>query len=513
MRSIASLIGTQRARLSRGRMRTSEAVYANLREFVEFLRKSGELVEISAPVDPNLEIAEIADRCVKSATGGPALLFANVRGSEMPVLINALATRTRMEAALGVSTLDQLGDKIQHLLELVRPGGGGSKLGLLFELKDLAGIFPKSVRNAPCQEIVTEGDAVDLRGLPVITCWPRDGGPFITFPLVFTKNPTSGTQNVGMYRMQIYDRKTTGMHWQRHKHGREHQDASARDARMPVAVAIGTDPAVTYAASAPLPPNIDEMLLAGFLRGKAVPMVDCKTVDIQVPAESEIVLEGYVDNAELRVEGPFGDHTGVYTPPEPFPVFHVTCMTRRRAPIYWTTIVGKPPMEDAWLGKATERLFLPLLKQMLPEIVDYNLPVEGGFHNLVIVSVKKRYPGQAKKVMYALWGLGHMMMLTRNVIVVDADVDVQNVRDVAWVTLNNVDAGRDLVFAPGPVDHLDHAGPLPLLGTRLGIDATRKDKEEGYTREWPETIVMSDEVKASVAKRWRELGLADAVPI
>jgi 4-hydroxy-3-polyprenylbenzoate decarboxylase len=244
-----------------------------------------------------------------------------------------------------------------------------------------------------------------------------------------------------------------------------------------------------------------------------VPMVDCKTVDLKVPAEAEIVLEGYVDNSELRVEGPFGDHTGVYTPREPFPVFHVTCMTRRHSPIYWTTIVGKPPMEDAWLGKATERLFLPLLQQMLPEVVDYNLPVEGGFHNLVIVSVKKRYPGQAKKVMYALWGLGHMMMLTRNIIVVDADVDVQDVREVAWTTLNNVDAGRDLVFAPGPVDHLDHAGPLPLLGTRLGIDATRKGPEEGYTREWPEEMVMSKEVKESVARRWREYGLAGFVDI
>ena len=492
-------------------MRTSEAVYANLREFVESLRNRGELVEVATSVDPKLEIAEIADRCVKSASGGPALLFTNVVGSKMPVLINALATRARMESALGVASLDELGDKIRDLLKMLQPGG--SKLGMLFELKDLAGIFPKPVRNGPCQEEVFEGDAVDLTTLPILTCWPNDGGPFITLPLVFTKHPKTGAQNVGMYRMQVYDRNTTGMHWQRHKHGREHQDSSGREARMPVAVAIGTDPAVTYAATAPLPPNVDEMLMAGLIRGKAVPMVDCKTVDVKVPAEAEIVLEGYVDNSELRVEGPFGDHTGVYTPREPFPVFHVTCMTRRRSPIYWTTIVGKPPMEDAWLGKATERLFLPLLQQMLPEVVDYNLPIEGGFHNLVIVSVKKRYPGQAKKVMYALWGLGHMMMLTRNIIVVDAGVDVQDVREVAWRTLNNVDAGRDLVFAPGPVDHLDHAGPLPLLGTRLGIDATRKGPEEGYTREWPEEMVMSEEVKANVAHRWREYGLAGLVDI
>jgi 4-hydroxy-3-polyprenylbenzoate decarboxylase len=488
-------------------------VYENLRDFVDALRKQDELVEITAPVDPNLEISQIADRCVKSPTGGPALLFTNVRGSTMPVLINALATRRRMELALGVSSLDGLGDKIRRILKLARPSAGGLNLGALFELRDLAGIFPKTVRNAPCQEIVQSGDDVDLRSLPILTCWPKDGGPFITLPLVFTKHPETGASNAGVYRMQVYDRSTTGMHWQRHKHGREHQDASRADARMPVAVAIGADPAAVYAATAPLPPNVDEMLFAGFLRGSGVPMVDCKTVELKVPAQSEIVLEGHVDNAELRTEGPFGDHTGVYTPPEAFPVFHVSCITMRRSPIYWTTIVGKPPMEDAWLGKATERLFLPLLQQLLPEVVDYNLPVEGGFHNLAIVSVRKRYPGHAKKVMYALWGLGHMMMLTRNIIVVDGDVDVQDVREVAWRTLNNVDAGRDLVYAPGPVDHLDHAGPLPLLGTKLGIDATTKGPEEGYTRVWPEEIAMSEAVRESVDKRWRELGLADLVDL
>jgi 4-hydroxy-3-polyprenylbenzoate decarboxylase len=489
-------------------MRTSDAVYANLSEFVDSLRKSGDLVDIAAPVDPYLEITEIADRCVKSASGGPALLFTNVRGTKIPLLINALATRSRMEAALGVTDLNNLGDKVRNLLKIAQSPATGSKLGMLFELKDLAGIFPKTVRGAPCQEAVFEGDAVDIGTLPIITCWPKDGGPFITFPLVFTKHPMSGAQNVGVYRMQVYDGRTTGMHWQRHKHGREHQAESGPAARMPVAAVIGTDPVVAYAATAPLPAGIDEMALAGFLRGKGVAMVDCKTIDLKVPAESEIVLEGYVDNAELRPEGPFGDHTGVYTPVEDFPVFHITCMTRRRSPIYWTTIVGKPPMEDEWLGKATERLFLPLLQQMLPEVVDYNLPVEGGFHNLAIVAVRKRYPGHAKKVMYALWGLGHMMMLTRNIVVVDADVDVQNVSEVAWITLNNVDAGRDLVFAPGPVDHLDHAGPLPLLGTKLGIDATRKGPEEGYQREWPEEIAMTDSVKSTVERRWKEYGLA-----
>ena len=490
-------------------MRTSDGVYANLREFVERLRRDGELLEISVGVDARLEIAEIADRCVKSAGGGPALLFTSVKGSRFPVLINAVASERRMARALDVKTLDELAGKVDALLKFTQPGAMSDKFGLLLGLKDLAAIFPKTVRSAPCQDVIYEGDAVDLGLLPVITCWPLDGGPFITLPLVITKNPKTGSQNVGVYRMQIYDRNTTGMHWQRHKHGREHQDATGAKARMPVAVAIGTDPALLYAATAPLPAGIDEAVLAGFLRGQGVPMVQCRTVDLKVPAESEFVLEGYVDNAERRREGPFGDHTGVYSLADDYPVFHVTCMTHRRNPIYWTTIVGKPPMEDAWLGKATERFFLPLLRQMLPEVTDYNLPVEGGFHNLAIVAIKKRYPGHAKKVMYALWGLGHMMMLTRNILVVDDDVDVQNVRDVAWVALNNVDAGRDLVFAPGPVDVLDHAGPLPLLGTKLGIDATRKTAEEGYSREWPPDIVMSDEVKQLVSQRWREYGFPE----
>jgi len=481
-------------------------VYANLREFVDRLRRDGELREISVQVDPYLEISEIADRCVKSVDGGPALLFSDVKGSRFPVLINALATERRMARSLGLTGLDELESKVGALLKFVQPGAMSDKFGLLVGLKDLAGIFPKTVRSGPCQDVVLQGDDVDLGLLPVITCWPLDGGPFITLPLVITKHPTSGAQNVGIYRMQVYDRNTTGMHWQRHKHGREHQEAAG--ARMPVAVAIGTDPAMLYAATAPLPAGIDEAVLAGFLRGNGVPMVQCRTVDLKVPAESEFVLEGYVDNAELRREGPFGDHTGVYSLADDYPVFHVTCMTHRKNPIYWTTIVGKPPMEDEWLGKATERFFLPLLRQLVPEIADYNLPVEGGFHNLAIVSIRKRYPGQAKKVMYALWGLGHMMMLTRNILVVDADVDVQNVRDVAWVALNNVDAGRDLVFAPGPVDVLDHAGPLPLLGTKLGIDATRKTAEEGYQREWPPDIVMSDAVKVLVTRRWAEYGLS-----
>lgn len=483
-------------------------MYANLQEFVADLRARGELCQIDAPVDPKLEITEIADRCVKSASGGPALLFTSVKGSKFPLLINAFATEARMARALGLQRLDELGDRVRDLLKLAQPPSGLSdKLGALLKLGELASFAPRTVRSAPCQEIVAEGEQVDVRELPILTTWPGDGGPYITLPLVITKDPVSGSHNVGMYRMQVYDGRTTGMHWQRHKHGREHQVASGARVRMPVAVAIGADPATVYAASAPLPAGIDEMLLAGFIRGKSVPMVACKTVDLTVPAEAEFVLEGYVDNAELRREGPFGDHTGVYSLADDYPVFHITCLTRRREPMYWTTVVGRPPMEDYWLGKATERLFLPLLQQMMPEVVEYNFPAEGIFQNLVLVSIRKRYPGHAKKVMYGLWGLGHMMMLTRNILVVDADIDVHNLSEVAWTALNNVDAGRDLVLAPGPVDALDHAAPLPALGTKLGIDATRKSAEEGYMREWPGPVIMSDEVKQAVKQRWQEFGL------
>ncbi len=483
-------------------------MYANLREFVADLRTRGELRQIDAPVDPKLEISEIADRCVKHASGGPALLFTNVKGSKFPLLINAVATEGRMALALGLERLDELGDRIRNLLKLAQPPSGLSdKLGALLRLGELASLAPRVVRSAPCQEVVVEGGQVDVRELPILTTWPGDGGPYITLPLVITRDPVTGSDNVGMYRMQIYDGRTTGMHWQRHKHGREHQEASGANARMPVAVAIGVDPATVYAGSAPLPSGVNEMLLAGFIRGKSVPIVACRTIDLTVPAEAEFVLEGYVDNAELRREGPFGDHTGVYSLADDYPVFHITCLTRRHEQIYWTTVVGRPPMEDYWLGKATERLFLPLLQQMMPEVVEYNFPAEGIFQNLVVVAIRKRYPGHAKKVMYGLWGLGHMMMLTRNILVVDADIDVHNLSEVAWTALNNVDAGRDLVLAPGPVDALDHAAPLPALGTKLGIDATRKSAEEGYLREWPGPIVMSDEVKQAVKQRWQEFGL------
>ena len=475
--------------------------YDSLRDFVEALDRAGELHRIEAEVDPKLEISEITDRVVKR--GGPALLFTNVRGSKFPVLTNQFGTRRRMAMALGGATLDEAGDRIRKLLDLSLPESAMEKIGKLLSLAPLAAALPKTVSSGSCQDVVL--DQPDLTQLPVLTTWPMDAGPFITLPLVVTKDPKSGRFNVGMYRMQVYGARETAMHWQRHKQGRAH--AAAWGDRIPVAVAIGSDPVLTYAATAPLPPVVDEYLFAGLLRGKPVKLVACKTVDLKVPADAEFVLEGYVDNTDLRTEGPFGDHTGVYSLADTYPTFHVQCVTHRRNPIYPATVVGKPPMEDAWLGKATERIFLPLLQMVVPEIVDMNLPVEGGFQNLAIVSIKKSYPGQGKKVMNALWGLGHMMMLTRVLVIVDEDVDVQNARTVAWFVLNNLDAQHDVVMMPGPVDDLDHASYTPALGMKIGVDATRKSAAEGYTRQWPPDMIMDESTRELVDTRWKEYGL------
>ncbi|HET9394258.1 MAG TPA: menaquinone biosynthesis decarboxylase [Candidatus Rubrimentiphilum sp.] len=475
--------------------------YDSLSDFVDALDRAGELHRVDVQVDPNLEISAITDRVVKR--GGPALLFTNVRGSSFGVLTNQFGTRRRMAMALGGATLDEAGDRIRKLLDLSLPESAMEKIGKLLSLAPLAAALPKTVSSGSCQDVVL--DQPDLTQLPVLTTWPMDAGPFITLPLVVTKDPKSGRFNVGMYRMQVYGPRETAMHWQRHKQGRAH--AAAWGDRIPVAVAIGSDPVLTYAATAPLPPVVDEFLFAGLLRGKPVKLVACKTVDLKVPADAEFVLEGYVDNTDLRTEGPFGDHTGVYSLADQYPTFHVQCVTHRRKPIYPATVVGKPPMEDAWLGKATERIFLPLLQMVVPEIVDMNLPVEGGFQNLAIVSIRKSYPGQGKKVMNALWGLGHMMMLTRVLVIVDEDVDVQNARTVAWFVLNNLDAQHDVVMMPGPVDDLDHASYTPALGMKIGVDATRKSAAEGYTRQWPPDMIMDESTRELVDKRWKEYGL------
>lgn len=480
--------------------------YRDQREFIRLLEKEGELRRIKQAVSPKLEITEIASRLMHA--GGPALLFENVVGSELPLSINLLGSKRRMALALGVGDLDDVAARIGELLDTKVPESLMGKLAMLPKLAELTKYPPKTVSKGPVQEIVLQGEDVDLGRLPVLTCWPQDGGPYLTLPQVITKDPESGMRNVGMYRMQVFDRNTTGMHWHIHKHGAQHLEKARRlGQKLEVAVALGGDPALTFASSAPLPDTIEEYLFAGFLRRAPVELVPAKTVNLQVPAHADIVLEGYVDPSEpLRNEGPFGDHTGYYSLEDDYPVFHVQALTMRRDAIYPATVVGPPPMEDYWMGHATERIFLPLLKLVVPELVDYHMPPEGVFHNLVFVSIRKRYPGQAFKVMHSLWGQG-LMMLAKVLVVLDEDVDVSNPQEAWWAALNNIDPQRDTIFTPGPVDALDHASSLPHFGTKMGIDGTRKMPEEGFHRPWPDKIKMSEEVISKVDGMWKELGL------
>jgi 4-hydroxy-3-polyprenylbenzoate decarboxylase len=473
----------------------------DLREWIALLEREGELVRVSAEVDPDLEITEVVDRVVKA--GGPALLFEKPKGSEHSLLINQFGTERRMCLAFGADSLDEVGRKLSDVLEMQPPQGLAEKVRGLRKLKSIADSRPKSVRSGPVQDVVLEGDEVDLRRLPVQTCWPGDAAPFITLPAVITKDPRTGGRNVGMYRMQLLDERTTAMHWQIHKDGRA--DYLMTGGKLEVAVALGLDPVTAYAASAPLPKHVDELMLAGFLRGEPVELVPAKTVDLEVPANAEIVLEGTIAKDELADEGPFGDHTGYYTPPEPFPVFRVSAITMRRDAIYPSIVVGKPPQEDAWLGKATERIFLPAIRMSVPEIVDYDLPVAGAFHNCCIVSIRKSYPGQAQKVMHAIWGLG-LLSLTKAVVVVDEWVDVHDYDEVFFRVGANVDPKRDVMISEGPLDHLDHAPTLQFYGGKLGIDATHKGPAEG-ARPWPEEITMNDDVKRLVDARWDEYGI------
>ncbi|MCA1944990.1 MAG: menaquinone biosynthesis decarboxylase [Desulfovibrio sp.] len=479
--------------------------YKDLHAFLKRLDEQKELVRIKEPLDPYLEIAEVTDRTSKGF--GPALLFENVKGSSFPVLTNAFGSYSRMHMALEVESLDAVAEQIQEFMEIEKPDSILKKLKLLPKLAKMANIFPKEVTRAPCQDVVYTGDDVDLGIMPVLTTWPGDAGPFITLPLVITKNPDTGMRNMGMYRMQVFDKNTTGMHWHRHKGGAYHYHlAEKKGQRLEVAVAIGPDPVVTYAATAPIPDEMDEFLFAGFLRQSPVEYVKCKTVDLEVPANSMFVLEGYVDPGERRREGPFGDHTGYYSLADDYPVFHVTALTHRKDAVYPATLVGPPPMEDCFMGKATERIFLPLIKKQLPEVVDMNLPLEGVFHNLCFVSIDKRYPGQTRKVMYALWGLGQMMF-TKIIVIVDKDVNVQNTSEVLWRLGNNVDPRRDIVILDGPLDALDHASPTAFYGAKMGIDATKKGPDDGHFREWPDSLTMDAEVKRKIAALWPKLGI------
>jgi 4-hydroxy-3-polyprenylbenzoate decarboxylase len=551
----------------------------DLREWIEQLDKAGELRRIREAVSPYLEMAEIADRTAKlgkgkakaggsaRGPGGPALLFENGTGYPgAKVLMNQFGSERRMKMALGVDSLDEIAGRIRSLMHPETPTSWMDKLKLLPKLAEVGSFFPKEIaaKDAACKQVIHRrvedgGDGIDLLKLPVLTTWPQDGGPFITLPCVVTRDPRSsggqpGKRNVGMYRMQVYDGQTTGIHWQRQKNAAEQlrdrlraavqADAAAKSdgndlaarvemmavtaggttgaacdttipattlskinaGRMEVAVAIGTDPATTFAAIVPAPPDVEEYLIAGFLRGRPVELVRCETVDLEVPAHAEYVLEGYVNLSELRTEGPFGDHTGFYTMEDEYPVFHVTCITHRKEPIYAATVVGKPPMEDAWMGKAVERIFLPLMQLTLPEIVDVCLPPEAVFHNLMIVAIKKSYAGHARKVMNGIWAMGQAMF-TKCVIVVDEDCDVQNLAEVTLRVANNIDPERDIQFTLGPVDTLDHASRLPNYGSKMGIDATRKWAAEGFTRRWPPMLKMEPSVVAKVDAMWKKLGI------
>jgi 4-hydroxy-3-polyprenylbenzoate decarboxylase len=553
--------------------------YDDLRDWIKALEKHGELKHIREEVSPELEITEITDRVSKIgakakganagaqggagnyAPGGPALLFENVKGHPgHKVLINQFGSERRMALALGVDRLDEIAQRITGLMNMKAPEGLLDKLKMLPQLGAITSAFPKTVsaKDAPCKEVILKSkdssgrDNFDLNQFPILKCWPHDGGRFITLPCVHTRDPRTGKRNIGMYRMQVYDGQTTGMHWQRQKVAAEHYREALRAAasanadsdpsvarvaamaesaggavaipegpigglpqvamgnlkgsRLEVAVSIGTDPATTFAAIVPAPPEVEEFMIAGFLRGKPVEIVKCETVDLEVPAHAEIVLEGYVELGELRTEGPFGDHTGFYTLTDEYPVFHLTCITHRKDPIYAATIVGKPPMEDAWMGKAVERIFLPAMKMQIPELVDIHLPVEGVFHNLMLVSIRKSYPGQARKVMNAIWSLGQAMF-TKCIVVVDEDCDVQDVGGVVLRVANNIDPERDIQFTLGPVDSLDHSSRLPNYGSKMGIDATRKWKAEGFDRPWPAMIEMDRATKARVDALWAKLGL------
>ncbi len=475
--------------------------YKDIHEFIHILEKKKQLKRISAKVDADLEITEITDRVSKKT--GPALLFENVEGSPYPLLINTFGSYERMNLAMQVKTMNDIGEQIRNLIDLSHYTTMLDKITAIPSLAKLVTVFPIKVKNAPCQEVIEEPN-LDL--LPILKCWPDDGGKFITLPLIFTKDPETGTQNIGMYRMQVYDAKTTGMHWHLHKDGKAiYEKYRKRGERMPVSVVIGCDPATIYASTAPLPKMIDEIMFSGFLRKAPVPLVKSITNDIYIPANSEFVLEGYVDIDEFRKEGPFGDHTGYYSQADLYPVFHITKLTRKKNPIFMATIVGKPPMEDCYLGKLTERIFLPLIQMMAPEIVEMNFPLEGVFHNCVIVSIDKKYPYHAKKVMHTIWGLGQMMY-TKMIIVVDKSVNPHDLSTVMWKVFNNIDAKRDITISEGPLDALDHSSNFAFFGNRMGIDATKKWKSEGYDRDWPDDIMMKKSIKQKVSSRWNEYG-------
>jgi 4-hydroxy-3-polyprenylbenzoate decarboxylase len=480
-------------------------MYADINDFIADLERRRLLSRIRESVSPDLEIAAVTDRTCKLPGGGPGLLFERPTGFDIPVATNLFGSTERMCLALGTPSLDAVAKEIDEMMTPKMPAGMLDAFKMLPMLDRLRDLMPKTVKDAPCQEVVRRDGSLDE--LPILKTWPEDGGRYITLPLVITRDPETGARNIGTYRMQVFDGRTTGMHWQRHKGGAQHHRVAERlGRRLEVAVALSPEPILAYAATAPMPEGLDELLLAGFLSRRRIELVKAVTVDLEVPASAHIVLEGYVEPGERRREGPFGDHTGFYSLAEDFPVFHITCITMRKKPTYLTTVVGVPPQEDVYLGKASERIFLPMIRKTLPEIVDMHFPPEGIFHNIVLVSIDKRYPGHARKIMNAFWGLGQLMF-SKTVIVFDKDVDVQNVGEAAWIAGTHVDPQRDIQFTIGPMDDLENASDLPAYGSKMGIDATRKWPGEGFAREWPTRLKTSeaasrraDELLKAIAK-------------
>jgi 4-hydroxy-3-polyprenylbenzoate decarboxylase len=479
-------------------------MYSDINDFIADLDRRGLLRRIRESVSPDLEIAAVTDRVCKLPGGGPGLVFEKPTGFDMPVATNLFGSSERMCLALGASSLDAVAKDIDEMMTPKMPAGMLDAFKMLPMLDRLRDLMPKTVKDAPCQEVVRRDGSLDE--LPILKTWPEDGGRYITFPLVITKDPETGARNIGTYRMQVFDGRTTGMHWQRHKGGAQHHRVAERlGKRLDVAVALSPEPILAYAATAPMPEGLDELLLAGFLSRRRIEIVKAVTVDLEVPASAHIVLEGYVEPGERRREGPFGDHTGFYSLAEDFPVFHLTCITMRKRPTYLTTVVGIPPQEDVYLGRASERIFLPMIKKTLPEIVDMHFPPEGIFHNIVLVSIDKRYPGHARKIMNAFWGLGQLMF-SKTIVVFDKDVDVQNVSEAAWIAGTHVDPQRDIQFTVGPMDDLENASDRPAYGSKMGIDATRKWPGEGFAREWPTRLRTSEAASRKAAELLKAIG-------
>jgi len=476
----------------------------DIHELITEFEKNGEIKRVKTEVDSDLEIAEIMRREMYS--DGPAILFENVKGYDMPVLGNTFGSMKRLEIGLEMTDFTEIGKRITDMTKMDVPSGLLNKLKKLPELAKMTASFPKAETSGPVTEITSSKASFD--DLPIIKSWPNDAGKFITLGLVATKHPETGVRNLGVYRIQIIDKTHALMHWQKHKRGAHHGDISKdRGEKIATAIIIGGEPATIFSSIAPVPEGLDKYLFAGITRKEGIKTVKCKTIDLDVPANAEIVLEGYVDPADTRDEGPFGDHTGYYTPVEPYPTFTLTGIMRRKDPIYVTTVVGKPVLEDAYIGKVIERSFLPLIQMFHPEVVDYSMPAAGWFQGLAIISIKKRYPGQAKKVMLGLWGMGQLS-LTKTFVVVDDDIDVHDMNDVIWAITTRADAARDTIIINNtPTDTLDPASPLVNLGSKMGIDATQKTKEEGYDREIQQQVKVDDETKNLVDSKWSDYGL------